>query len=339
MSEVNTPREANDIKALFPLILLVVVTAIMVFALTPRTVPNRPATAPTEVAAAAPTEALPVVDANAQATPTLDHLTLMAFGMEEVPSSGVRRGQQLFNSTCTACHGFDAKGISGLGKTLIDSAFVDGLEDDELVTFIQVGRTVTDPLNTTGVAMPANGNNPSLTDADLNAVVDYIRSLNGAIIVEDGVVDAPIPTARPFTAINVNALDPSLVQPSGGASGSAELSDLMATPTPTIELTALPTESAGTTTDAVSAAEGETVYFQQCVGCHGAAGVADPLFPAAGDFTQIAIDPVAAFTFMTTVQQFDPVTIFVHPYRGGYPELTDDDIKAVISYMQSFFGQ
>jgi disulfide bond formation protein DsbB len=91
--------------------------------------------------------------------------------------AAVAAGQQLF-ITCAACHGPDAQGIDGLGKTLVGSEFVNGLSDSGMVDFIKVGRDPSDPLNTTGVAMLPKGGNPDLTDDDLFDIVAYIRSLN-----------------------------------------------------------------------------------------------------------------------------------------------------------------
>src|SRR4026207_2579633 len=39
----------------------------------------------------------------------------------------VKAGESSFQTTCAACHGFNAKGIPGLGKTLIGSQFVNDL--------------------------------------------------------------------------------------------------------------------------------------------------------------------------------------------------------------------
>ena len=52
-----------------------------------------------------------------------------------------------------------------------------GKTDDELVAFIKVGRDPSDPLNTTGVAMPPKAGNPALTDDDLYDVVAFVRTL------------------------------------------------------------------------------------------------------------------------------------------------------------------
>ena len=86
-------------------------------------------------------------------------------------------GQVLFVGTCAACHGPAGEGIEGLGKDMTTSEFIAGNTDDELVAFIKVGRDPSDPLNTTGVGMPARGGNPALSDEDLFDIVAFIRSL------------------------------------------------------------------------------------------------------------------------------------------------------------------
>jgi disulfide bond formation protein DsbB len=86
-------------------------------------------------------------------------------------------GKALYMVTCPACHGPGALGIPGLGKDMTTSAFIESKSDEELVTFIKQGRAVDDPLNTTGVPMPPMGANPALSDTELLAIVQFIRSL------------------------------------------------------------------------------------------------------------------------------------------------------------------
>lgn len=86
-------------------------------------------------------------------------------------------GEPLFGGTCATCHGADALGIEGLGKSLVANEFVASQTDAELVAFIQEGRPAGDPLNTTGVDMPRRGGNPALTDQDLADIVAYVRTL------------------------------------------------------------------------------------------------------------------------------------------------------------------
>ena len=87
-------------------------------------------------------------------------------------------GKILFDQTCSACHGMDAKGIPNLGKDLTTSDFVKSETDAELLEFIKKGRPVTDPLNTTGVAMPPSGGNPSLTEPQLKDITAYMKDIN-----------------------------------------------------------------------------------------------------------------------------------------------------------------
>ena len=87
-------------------------------------------------------------------------------------------GQKLFTATCAACHGPTGEGIVGLGKDMTTSVFIAGQTDTELVDFIKVGRDPGDPLNTTGVGMPAKGGNPALTNDDLFDIVAFIRTIH-----------------------------------------------------------------------------------------------------------------------------------------------------------------
>lgn len=95
----------------------------------------------------------------------------------EAPAGDAVAGKTKFESTCTTCHGPDAKGIPGLGKDLTASEFAKGLSDRELVDFLAVGRPASDPLNTTGVDMPPKGGNPAFTEQDLIDIAAYVRAL------------------------------------------------------------------------------------------------------------------------------------------------------------------
>jgi mono/diheme cytochrome c family protein len=94
------------------------------------------------------------------------------------PAGDAAAGKDVFVGTCSACHGPEGKGIPGLGKDMTTSEFIAGKTDAELVDFIKVGRDPSDPLNTTGVAMPPKGGNPALSDDDLFDVVAFIRTIH-----------------------------------------------------------------------------------------------------------------------------------------------------------------
>lgn len=86
-------------------------------------------------------------------------------------------GEQAFINTCSSCHGFDARGIPGLGKDVTTSPFFLGMDEATFIEFIHAGRPASDPANTTGVDMPPRGGNPALTDEDIVNIRAFIYSL------------------------------------------------------------------------------------------------------------------------------------------------------------------
>lgn len=94
------------------------------------------------------------------------------------PKGDPVEGQKLFTQTCSACHGPAGEGMPNLGKDMTSSEFIAGKSDDALLAFIKVGRDPSDPLNTTGVAMPPKGGNPALDDEDLQHIIAFIRSIH-----------------------------------------------------------------------------------------------------------------------------------------------------------------
>jgi len=89
----------------------------------------------------------------------------------------IAEGETLYGQTCFACHGADGKGLPNLGKDLTTSEFVKSSSDAELLANVKEGRTVDDPLNTTGIAMPPKGGFSFLTDDDINSIIAFIRSI------------------------------------------------------------------------------------------------------------------------------------------------------------------
>jgi disulfide bond formation protein DsbB len=105
---------------------------------------------------------------------------------DELPAGGVptsnydvalvEQGGRNFSIFCTACHGPDAEGIQGLGPSLLTSAFFNSHTDDELLAFVIEGRTVDDPDNTTGIAMPPRGGYPNLSDEQITGIIAFLRT-------------------------------------------------------------------------------------------------------------------------------------------------------------------
>ncbi len=90
-------------------------------------------------------------------------------------ATGLRN--ELFVTSCSACHGEFGQGVEGLGKPMGTSEFIKSKTDKELITFIKTGRPPWDAENTTGIDMPSKGGNPALSDDDIAELVAYIRSL------------------------------------------------------------------------------------------------------------------------------------------------------------------
>ncbi len=125
-------------------------------------------TTPDEVAAGPTTTPAPT--ATPQPLPTL--------AVDTSQPGDVGRGRRLYRQACAGCHGFGGEG-AGVGTPLVGSAFVGEASDEELLRFLQVGRSSDDPDNVTGVTMPAYGGREDWGDAELWDVVAYLRYLEG----------------------------------------------------------------------------------------------------------------------------------------------------------------
>lgn len=94
------------------------------------------------------------------------------------PVGDAANGAKIYATACVACHGPDAKGVTGLGKDLTTSEWMAQQTDEQLIEFIKRGRDASDPLNTTGIAMPPKGGNPAMTDQEIADIVAYLRSIH-----------------------------------------------------------------------------------------------------------------------------------------------------------------
>lgn len=87
-------------------------------------------------------------------------------------------GRELYLQSCQSCHGPEAEGVDGVGKSLAASDFIASTPAADLVDFVKTGRPSGDPDNTTGIDMPPKGGNPALSDDDIGDIVAYMKSLN-----------------------------------------------------------------------------------------------------------------------------------------------------------------
>jgi mono/diheme cytochrome c family protein len=87
-------------------------------------------------------------------------------------------GEQVYGTTCIACHGANGKGVLPGTPDFTDPEGSLAKSDEELLS------NIIDGFQSPGSAMPmpAKGGNPSLTEADVAAVIAYLRAEFG----EDG---------------------------------------------------------------------------------------------------------------------------------------------------------
>lgn len=239
-------------------------------------------------------------------------------------SEQIAHGESIFQTTCSACHGFSAQGVPGLGPSMIDNAFINGQSNESLQQFIMTGRPADHPDNTTGIPMPARGGNMSLTDGDILDVVYYIRSLNPDVPVvgagEEGAggeviaqpQESPTPrgtvVALEFTPLVLEGVVPEDEDPAVDPSN----------PDPFF----------------IAA---QQRYELNCAGCHGSdgEGVPDRAQPLSES------ELLASGNGVGLLQLFlDPNEEqgFVHPFRGGMPEMSDEELLQVIGYLYSLPG-
>lgn len=102
-------------------------------------------------------------------------LVLAAALSLELPAVAARpqaSGQEIYARGCLACHGSDGTGSLPGVPDLTDPS--GALSQDSAVLLEHVKAGVQRPQSP--MAMPPRGGDPSLTDADLEATLDYMRS-------------------------------------------------------------------------------------------------------------------------------------------------------------------
>lgn len=295
----NRPSE-SPMSSFMPTVILLGTFVLVLWAVIALPAGNRTST-PTSTALPPPTvvAVIPTVVTVANVAPAYD-------------AALVIEGEGIFQSSCATCHSYDARGIPGLGKNLIESEFVHGLSDSELLTMIITGRDSSHPLNTSGIPMPARGGNPSLTDAQLSAVIVYLRSES----IVPAVAQA-VPTTSPTT---------------GTLPSAPEALPTVSSGTPPT-LTSIPVDLPNTP----QPFDPSTAYVWACSGCHGADGQGNPPFGPGFQTSPLMIDASSLLIFLREGRPLaDPRIAFPHPAMGGYPILTEEQLSELIDYLSGF---
>jgi len=87
------------------------------------------------------------------------------------------QGATLYTQYCSVCHGPEGKGLPNLGKDLTHNDYIQGMTDEQFLEYVNTGRPVDDPRNTSGIPMPPKGGNPALKDQEIMHIISYIRTL------------------------------------------------------------------------------------------------------------------------------------------------------------------
>lgn len=219
-----------------------------------------------------------------------------------------KTGQQVFDSTCTACH---TAGVAGAPKIGDKAAWA---------PFIKTGYEELVKNAIHGIkAMPPKGGNPALSDFEVERAVVYMTNKSGASFKEpaepaaDKGAAAAKPAAAPVAAAAPAAPAPAPAAPAAAAPAPAPAAAAPAAAAPAAD------------TAAIDPA-GEKLYKTVCFACH-AAGVANA--PKFGDKAAWAkyID-----TGLDAMVQNAIHGIGAMPPRGG-SQASDAEMKAAVQYM------
>lgn len=89
----------------------------------------------------------------------------------EFDSLDAKKGEQLYNTTCIACHGTDGKSaIPGVPNFRTSDSRLAVTEHLTLIKHIKEGYQSPGSM----MAMPAKGGNPSLSDEDIADILEYM---------------------------------------------------------------------------------------------------------------------------------------------------------------------
>lgn len=238
----------------------------------------------------------------------------------------IKTGEQVYESTCTACH---TSGVANAPKLGDNAAWA---------PYIETGYEALVKNSIDGIrAMPPRGGNPTLSDFEMERAVVYMVNKSGASFPEptepseDGATKettAAAPATEAATAATPAAEAPVAEAPAAATAVAATPeTDTKAEADPKTEVAAPQVQAAASDTATIDPA-GEKLYKSVCLVCH-ATGLAGA--PKEGD--KAAWAPYIAIG-MDAMLKNAINGIGAMPPRGG-SQATDEELKAAIQYMLS----
>lgn len=208
-------------------------------------------------------------------------------------------GRDLFVTTCAWCHGEDAKGKPGMGMDLVQSDFVAGKSDPQLVDFLSEGRPDAKPM-----AMPPKGGQPDLKDSDLAAIATYVRGLQ----------DPRRMPVLPAMVINKAPSAEQLAAATAAAGGDAELAGYIASGNKLFHQSCV-----------------------ACHGKEGVGIAGNGKALAKNEFVTSLNDDALLEFIQKGRSPSDPknTTGIQMPPKGGNPALSEDDLLDIIAYLRT----
>jgi mono/diheme cytochrome c family protein len=254
--------------------------------------------------------ATPTLVSALQAAPQGGGTTLGAAG----PAEGAA-GASTFLEHCSPCHGRQGEGV--VAPALRNSQYIQTAGDPSIVATISNGRP--------GTAMPAwlQANGGPLSNAQINNVVAYLKSLQNRPPLPRATPLPPEPTETPLPA-GAPTEEPARPSVPGGPGPAAAL--------------------------AGDATRGRALFGSYCAGCHGPEGIMGLPNPDSDDGSVPALNPIDP-----TIANPDPkvfasnVDLFIEhgsvpsgsnpllqmPAFGDQKLLTDQQIADLIAYIIS----
>jgi len=233
-----------------------------------------------------------------------------------------RGGKEIYDAVCTSCHATGVLGSPKFGdKAAWEKRSANGL--DTLIASAIKGKG----------SMPAKGGDPSLSDAEIKAVILYMTKESGLDLggvapeakkeeaeekkekEKEEVVEAPAKAESPKAT------------PEPATPKAPEV--ITDTPEASKEVAEAPAKEETPTVSAATLAAGKKVYDTVCFACH-ATGVAGAPKLGNKDLWTPRIATGADSMYNTALKGKGAM-----PPKGGNMSLSDEDVKAAVDYMVS----